>query len=295
MIKRILRHGNKAFLSLVYQPKYLLTLRLTLLLIVLHEIDQFQLTRVPERLLAGLMLLYPQLLSQKLLWLLLCAALVGHNLKFWFILFNHEYLITYWCLVCTLAVYAKSPDQILTRNAKLLIGLCFCFATIWKLLSGEYLDGSFLHLTFLLDQRLEMGAVLFGGAEPGALAANRDLFSLLQTRGPEETSTLATSLRLSWVSLFFSYWTLLSEGGIAIAFLSPYPTWLSNNRDWLLILFILTTYAVIPVFAFAAILSLLGLAQCPLNLTKRRAIYIAILLLIPIWLPLPQAIFYWLN
>jgi len=83
----------------------------------------------------------------------------------------------------------------------------------------------------------------------------------------------------------------LIEGLVALAFLSPWPAWLWQQRDWWLILFIVTTYTVIPVFAFAAILLLMGLAQCPLHHQRRAQVYLSLLLLIPVWLPLPQGIF----
>ena len=39
--------------------------------------------------------------------------------------------------------------------------------------------------------------------------------------------------------------------------------WLSRYRDWLLVLFVGTTYFLLPVLGFAYGLVIIGLAQCP--------------------------------
>ncbi|NJM85325.1 MAG: hypothetical protein HC839_03890 [Leptolyngbyaceae cyanobacterium RM2_2_21] len=57
----------------------------------------------------------------------------------------------------------------------------------------------------------------------------------------------------------------------------------------------ITTYSVIPVFSFAAILLLMGLAQCPTRETFKSALYLNLFVLMPLWLPLPQAVFYLLR
>ncbi|MDJ0616640.1 MAG: hypothetical protein QNJ63_07805 [Calothrix sp. MO_192.B10] len=292
MIRKVLDSCRQAFVKLIQQPRYLLIVRLTLLLVLLHGIDEIQLPRLPERILSGLMLLFPRLLTQKLMWIVLCAVLVVNNIRFWFLYVNHEYLITYWCLVCLLAIYSPQPEKVMSWNAKLLLSLCFFFSTVWKFISGEYLDGSFLHATFLLDNRLEMGSFLLGGLDLEVLQSNREAFAAMQANGfTNEQVKLITSPLMSSLSIVFSYWTLLIEGVITVAFLSPIPTWLDQNRNWLLILFIVTTYPLIPVYSFAAMLCILGLAQCSMNQQEQFATYLMVCLLIPLWMTLPQAIF----
>jgi hypothetical protein len=178
-------------------------------------------------------------------------------------------------------------------NAKLTIGLCFFFSVVWKVLSNEYFDGSFLHLTFLLDRRLEMGAFLFGGLTPQILQGNREAFATLQAVDPSAEVTLATTALLSALSVVLSYWTLLIEGAIAISFCLPQPRWLYRNRDGLLILFLVTTYLLIPVIGFAALLALMGFAQCCAN--RSKVTYLVLFLLVPIWTTLPLGMFYLIN
>ncbi|MEO0457759.1 MAG: hypothetical protein AAF152_14440 [Cyanobacteria bacterium P01_A01_bin.114] len=278
--------GNRILTRLLSQPRTQLILNLTAVWVILHGIDHFAWVTLPERLLAAAILIFPQ--GSRGLWLGTSVLLSLNNLNGWSVLVNHEYLITYWVIVCAIAVWSTTPKKVLAWNARLLIGLCFLFATLWKFISGEYLNGSFLHLTFLLDSRLEMGAVLMGGINPESLATNQRLFETLQTT----TAPLAleTTPLLSVVSVILSYWTLLIEGGVAIAFLMPGLKWLYQRRDGLLMLFIVTTYSVIPVFGFGAILMIMGLAQCK-NVGRQR-LYLAMFLLMPLWMPLPQSIFY---
>ncbi|MBE9076217.1 hypothetical protein IQ241_02715 [Romeria aff. gracilis LEGE 07310] len=259
------------------------------MILLLHGIEDLRWAMLPEKALAAAMLFWPGLLTRRLTWVSLSILAVWNNMGNWPFLVNHEYLITYWVLACTLALYAFVPTAVMAWNARLLIGLCFSFATLWKLLSGEYLDGSFLHLTVLLDPRLSSIALL-SGVSAETLQANADLFSRLQTSGFSE---LRTNPLISSISLLLSYWTLLIEGLVALSFLCPRPRWLYQRRDWGLLLFTFTTYTIIPVFSFAAVLLVLGLAQC--EYPQRERLYLQAWLLIPIWMVLPQALFYLLR
>lgn len=278
--------------GLLASPRYVLILRLTAILIVLHDIDVFHWTRLPERLLALAMLVSPRLLTYKPSWLVMSGLLVANNLWHWSVLVNHEYLVTYWVLACTLAVYAAAPLAVLAWNARLLIGLCFGFATLWKFLAGEYLDGSFMHLTLLLDPRLSMGATLLGGVEQDLLEHNRALFTTAQTYGFTEPLLLRSTPLMSVVSVLLSYWTILIEGVVALSFLLPRPKWLYRQRDWLLLIFVFTTYAVIPVLGFGALLLIMGLAQTRPQHDRLCRVYLSAALLVPVWMLLPQGVFH---
>ena len=277
--------------KLLAQPNDRLILQLTAVLIVLHEIDTFPWLRIPERLLALDMLVTPRLMQRKGAWIALSALLVLNNLWSWSLLVNHEYLTTYWVLACTLALYAPAPEKVMAWNGRLLIGLCFTLAAIWKILGGEYLDGSFLHLTFLLDARLAMGAFLFGGLEGDILHQNRQLFEAMQTTAGAAPQDLLSSPRMAAVSLVLSYWTILIEAIAALSFLLPRPKILARLRYGILLVFIFTTYTVIPVLAFAALLLIMGLAQCMQDRPGWNSFYLGTLLLSPLWMPLPQVIF----
>ncbi|MBT9311198.1 hypothetical protein [Leptothoe kymatousa] len=284
------KQWNQWLGSLMQPPVYLMVLRLTTILLLLHGIDHWRWTMLPEKLLALAMMVNVPLVRDRWAWLAMGIFLVVNNLWHWSALVNHEYLYTYWGLVCALAVWSRTPKQVLRWNARWIIGLCFLFATLWKFLGGEYLDGSFLHLTFLLDHRLAMGAVLFGGLDLATLAENRQIFDTLQASGAVlEPQQLATTTRMAVASVVLSYWTILIEGLVAASFLLPLRR-LHRKRDWLLIIFVLTTYTVIPVLGFGALLMVMGFIQAKNNAIAR--LYLGLLITMPLWMPLPQGLFW---
>ena len=262
--------------SLLKQPRHHLVLRLTLILLFLYGSSTLILD-VPLRILCGLMLISPTLINSQGLWVLICGFIWCINAVNWLWIDNHQFLISYWCLVCALAVSAKNTDAVLAWNGRILTGLVFLFATFWKLLSGEYLNGSFLHYTFLTDDRVQTFASLVGGLNPGILSQNRLLESALKVMPHSSLSvTLETSEALRAFALGASYWTLLIEGVVAVAFLWAGIQWLAHARDWLLLLFVATTYFLLPVLGFAYVILIMGLAQCSTESTGKRLTYLCL-------------------
>lgn len=262
-------------------PRELLVLRLTAVLLLLHGAHSWTLD-VPLRIACGLMLIFPTLLASSLMWLAVCVSLILGNALDWTWIDNHKYLITYWSMVCTLAVVAKKPDAVLSWNARLLLGLVFLFAVIWKVLAGEYVDGSFLHFVFLTDRRVEVPARIVGGLETYVLPVNRlVVLALKELPHIGIQMTLETSSLLRVTALWASYWALLIEGVVALAFLLPTRVRLSQSvRDFSLILFIGTTYFLLPVTGFAFIITVMGFAQCPQERPRTRLVYIGVFVLV---------------
>jgi hypothetical protein len=262
--------------DLLTQPRHLLVLRFTALLLLLYGSSTVVLD-IPLRVLCGLMLLSPPLLTHQVMWVMICGIVWWVNASDWLWIDNHKILITYWCLVCALAVSAEDTDGVLAGNGRVLIGLTFLFATTWKILAGEYWNGAFLHYTFLTDDRVEAVATAIGGLSSHALPQNRLLESLLK-QFPQAIGsvTLTSSPRLQAFTLAASYWTLWIEGTVAIAFLVNPLRLFSQFRDWFLILFIATTYFLLPVLGFAYILIIMGFAQCHPEQTAIRVAYIVL-------------------
>ena len=263
-----------AIAELLAQPRHILVLRLTSLLLLLYGSSTIILD-VPLRIICGLMLIAPGLLTNQVLWVLICGLVWWVNANDWLWIDNHKILISYWCLVCALAVSSQDPDRVLAWNGRMLIGLTFLFATIWKIIAGEYWNGAFLHYTFLVENRVEAIATFISSLPPDILPQNQLLEEIL-SRFPQtvKSVTLSSSHRLEVFTLTASYWTLLIEGSVALAFLVGSFSFLFRIRDWLLILFIATTYFLLPVLGFAYILSVMGLAQCSVNARYQPIFYI---------------------
>ncbi len=80
---------------------------------------------------------------------------------------NHAYLLCYWCLAISLSLISKNGENCLKLNGRILIGLAFAFAVLWKLaLSPDYVDGRFFKITMLTDHRFESFTQLIGALTP---------------------------------------------------------------------------------------------------------------------------------
>ncbi|MBR8827920.1 MAG: hypothetical protein DSM107014_08460 [Gomphosphaeria aponina SAG 52.96 = DSM 107014] len=262
--------------ELLNQLTSVLVLRLTLLLLLFYGSSSILLD-IPLRIVCSLMLLLPILQTNQIMWVIICALVWWINAIDWFALDNHKILIGYWCLVCALAVSSKVTDKVLAWNGRMLIGLTFLFATAWKIMAGEYGDGSFLLYTFLSDRRVELMATFIGSISPDILQQNRLLEALLRYQ-PHilGSTTVSSSPQLELFTLAASYWTLIIESAVAVSFLGGGMSRLFLLRDWILILFIATTYFLLPVLGFAYILMIMGFAQCPPQNNTIKIAYICL-------------------
>lgn len=239
-----------------------LALRLTLLDMLLRPVGG----RGVRSLLLGLAaagLLLPGWLRSPALWLAL-AALCGLRVALdWPLGDNHAYLLVYWCLAAAIALAAGQARAILAANARLLVGLAFAFATLWKVfLSPDFLDGTFMRVTLVHDRRMEGAARVAAGLAPedlGALRARVERHADVSLGAPPAPPAPA---RLGRVADAATWWTAALEAAAAAAFLWPGRS-TAALRDPLLLLFCVTTYAVAPVQGFGWLLLALGVAQCP--------------------------------
>ena len=170
------------------------------------------------------------------------------------------------------------------------IGLALFFATLSKLLWGEFLDGSFFYYQLLTDPRLELTARVFGGLDPSVTGAHRALVESLST-APAGTTITLQDLPSLWIGArLLSIWTLLIEGAIAVAFLVPRLRWLFDRRDLVLLAFIVTTFPFIPVSGFAALLMTMGFAQCDPQRRWTRMAYLMVFFAIPVITAIPSLV-----
>ncbi len=273
-----LRSGIQAvFEELLSQPRHLLVLRLTLLLLLFYGSSTVFLD-LTLRVVCSLMLLSSTLTVSPVAWTIVCGLVWWTNALHWLWIDNHQFLISYWCLACALATASRSIDSVLAWNGQILIGLTFLFATIWKVIGGEYWDGSFFLYTLLTDSRIASLTSFVGGVTPDVLPQNRWLESALQFYPDVDTSvTLGSNFRIELFARVASYWTILIEGSIAALFLMKANDWFVRVRDILLMVFLVTTYFVLPVLGFAYILIIMALAQCSIDRPKTRIVYLSIL------------------
>ena len=193
---------------------------------------------------------------------------------------NHKLLLLYWTIA--LGVTTRAPSA-LQFNARWLIGLCFAFAFLWKVGRGEYYDGSFLHYSMATDSRFDFFSHWLCGAPLHAAWTNQAQVSEVLW-GASSELTLLDGPRSSAVATILSWWTLLLEGFIATAFLIPSRTRFSRFRNVLLLIFVLSTYAIAPVIGFAWLLLLMGFAQALPNEAFSKTSYLVVLVVTQIFL-----------
>ena len=227
-----------------------------------------------------LMLLSPLLLLSRWIWFAVLATMAYVLMENWQTIDNHKYLMTYWALACTLCLSVQDSDETLSWNGRILIGLAFGFAVVWKILPGEFLDGSFFHGLFLTDGRFYGFSMLAGGLDGEFIRQNFGLMKgLLSSPDDHASVVLSSNSRLESIAWIASYWVLLIEGSTAVAFLVPLRmARFEAFRHLVLMVFICTTYVLAPVDRFPSLFSILGFAYCSTSFKRLRTAYLLIFL-----------------
>lgn len=255
-----------------------LALRFTLLALLLRPLGSGWLRpSILALAVAGLVL--PRVLQHPALWFALAGLAGWRVIAGWPLADNHAYLLGYWCLAIALARLARDPRRALAWNGRALVGLAFAFATLWKLLSPDYLDGRFFRVTLVEDRRLERLATALGGIDRNTLLARRE-FVAQHVDGPARALTASPEPPgLRTLALAATWATLALEAAVAIAFLTPLGrhVWL---RHALLLCFCATTYAVAPVVGFGWLLLAMGAAQCAPHARRTQLAYLGVFALL---------------
>jgi hypothetical protein len=255
-----------------------LVLRLTLVFYLVKPL-QLWYFKVPVTIICVLGLVSGRSLRSSVLWFLLAYTLMARVMMNAFIVDNHIYLAAYWALAVACALALEGSDDVLAQSARLLVGLTFLFATLWKWpLSPDFASGDFFRFTFLADARFRDFSLLFSGIGPEDYRANREI--LMTWPRTLETVTLLQPPRLVVLARAAALWTLLHEGLIALCFLGPktWPTY--RARHIALISFSWLTYPFATVFGFGWLLMIMGVAQCAPEMRKTRLFYVLSFLVI---------------
>ena len=240
---------------------------------------------------AGLALVFPRVLHSSTSWYalaLLSALRIAYD---WPLADNHIYLLSYWCLAIALALGGRSSDRILRTSGRILIGLAFLFAVIWKAgLSPDYLDGRFFHVTLLTDPRFENFTQLVGGLTPEQLSESREFLRPLP-EGAEvfDGPVLHESQALTSLSIFSTWATVVVEALCAGLFLLPLNDRFTKLRHIALLLFCIATYAIAPVAGFGWLLLTMGLATLNHEAQNLRVAYVCAWILVLLYDGIPWA------
>lgn len=257
---------------------------MTILLLLIYP-THFWYVVLPIRILCIGGLLYPAWQKNYRFWLIIASIVLVGDLYNWFSIDNHKYLLAYWCLAICFSLRSSDIREALRINARLLIGLCFLFATIWKIFSPDFLNGTAFHYFLLSDGRFANVVDLIGGLSKQILRENRLAISDLSAAMSNlESVVLQDSFGVIVLSKVFTFWGGIIEALVAIAFLLPKGNWLSKIRDLFLLTFVITTYAIAPVMGFGWTLIIMGISQADTTLKNIRLYYILAFILLQIYL-----------
>lgn len=256
-------------------PVWELATLLTLPLLLLHAGEEWYF-KVLLVLLCVPALLLPGLRSRSTLWLAVSVVLLFGYFNRWYSMDNHKFLTGYWALGLYCAALSKDPAAGIRVQARWLIGLCFLFATVWKLITPDYLDARHFEVALLSDSRFEGVAATAGGMSRQDLRANRESVTRLASwNGTEEKVTLRKNDRVRRIAVLLTWWTLAIEGGIAVAFLVPAGWAPARLRHPALLVFLFTTYAIAHVVGYGWLLAIMGVVLTPDDRPRTRVLYFA--------------------
>lgn len=238
---------------------------------------------------AVLGLVLPSLARSVWFWLGL-AVLTGLRVAWtWPLADNHAYLLSYWCLAVAIAARDGDPRAALAWSGRVLLGLVFALAVLWKTISPDYLDGRFFRVTLVADERFAPFATLAGGLDDAELSERRSHVVQHVDGEVAELPPPPESARFRAVSWLATLATFTAEALLALAFLWPTGRGLARVRDPLLISFCAATYLVAPVSGFGWLLVALGVAQTDPARVRLRAAYLVVFGLVYLYDQIPWA------
>jgi len=229
---------------------YKLALQLTLLDFILKPVGSWVI-RALVLTVAILALLIPGLLKNTLVWFLLAALTLTWLILDWPLSDNHAYLLFVWCFAVFLSTLIKEKSM-LSKNARVMIGLVFVFAFIWKaFLSPDFLDGKFFSLNMVEDPRFSEFTQLSCDIKNDELNNFRNYVKQHVDGNLLHKENIKFDLKcLNKVSFFLTCYSISLEFIIALLFLLPKRLYISKFRDYFLILFCVSIYSVATVEGF---------------------------------------------
>ena len=260
-------------------PKEKLILRLSLVFILTFTKSDFYI-HYPLAIMALYMLFVTGMTNNRFLWMI---QSLGHFLLValqWDYIDNHKYLSAYWIFTCWLSLYAIEPAKMLKRSANLLIGTIFLLAVGQKVFRGQWLDGSFMHYTYLTDSRFELFVGWLSGITIDILPQNyRLIWEALSEPYSFPGVALNSTPFIRQLAFASSLWTLFIEALVGIVFLLPEKVKLYRYKHAIMFFFIASTYMVVNVAGFHYILILMGITSTEPQSKRANVGYLVLLIL----------------
>ena len=255
-------------------------LRLTLVILLIYG-AYYWYGFVPLAILGIGGLVFQQLMNRAGFWFAIVAVLLATAIYRWPDAGNPIFALAYWCgaIGITRTLPVDKQDHALKFNARILVGLWMAIAVLLKIISGTFIDSSFLHFSLIANDAFADFTAMVGGVDFQTLDSNRATVSQLQqsyaSGSVENFAVLETSPRIKTMAYAMSWWTIFIEGAIAVSFLWPSSSRRAENiRHLCMLVFLLTTYFVIHATGYALILITLSFILLPPERRGLRLLYV---------------------
>ena len=193
---------------------------------------------------------------------------------------NHHFLHVYWLTALTVACLAKDPAWTLGRAGRLMVGWLFLFATLWKLLTPDFTDGSFFAYLLSVDRNLTRIPLALDWVDPEVTSENRVAVTAMRHDPQMEPHPVPVqvSAQMDRLAAPLSWVTVVLEGAVALTFLLPLRGAWTRWREVSLFAFILVTYPALPVLSFAALLAAMSLSATTMRPPWAQVSHVAVIL-----------------
>ncbi len=214
---------------------------------------------LPGAIVIVLAIVRPQLVVRPVVWWVMAALWFAAEILVQDRMEDHVYLFAVWLVALAICLHADD-DTFIERaawQARVLIGVTFTVAVAWKLYFNQYVTGMTLWGFIVLDRRFEPLAAAIGVPDTAIEQGRAGLMALLA--GSDGTVSVEAPSDVLWRITAVSILTLVMEATIALSHLLPDTSKLAALRLPSILLFGVVTYAVVPVFPFAALLATLAI------------------------------------
>ncbi len=255
-----------------------IALKLTAVLLVIRAITTHAVgPETTAGVIAAIQLASPRARRSPLAWAataVLLAIALASNL---FNAHNHEYVLVYWAIACAVCTWRREAGSI-AKQARWFLVAAFGFALLWKLIGGDYLDGSFVVFVLNDDPRFQPFVTTLGAGVDQIVRHNFDAIAAFR-RALDVGATLELQEipGLKTFGVLGSYWLILVEALLVATFVASDSHKLARYRDATALAFLATTLLSFAVHGFASLV-VIWLFTIAANDRARwlRATYLAI-------------------
>lgn len=212
-------------------------------------------------LLAAAVVVIPAVRRSPWPWAGFAAFHVATYASHWYRLDNHDALAAYWAVALTIAAASRHRDRLLAMQARFMLGLTFLLATLWKLLSGQFLSGDFFTFALLVDPRFRSATELVAGVPVDQVHRNVMSLSAASNALQPGQIPLIGADAVAVVAMVLTVATVVVEAMVAAVMLLPGRFSRQWWRSGALAMFLVGTYVIVPVSRFGVLLAAMGVAE----------------------------------